>query len=209
MSKFGGVDYILNVQDFGTSAKDKNIITESALRYAAYKHIPLQRRFTTRKRESDQRSKFDIRPFSHKNEFNFVSENSLTPVTERDKLFIFAHADDSEVGFAEAKHLAGMLVAFGLRKVGLITFKACEVGSGTFLENFVAALERRAVIIGWAKGYKGEARTVTRRQGGVVIKVFEKILDENEDVLTGDDRLKIVRGTTGLFSQDFGRYTVA
>jgi len=61
MSKFGGSDYMLLVHEFGESEHSKDIITRSAMHYADQKGIPLQARFSTRKRETAERSSFDPR----------------------------------------------------------------------------------------------------------------------------------------------------
>jgi len=143
----------------------------------------------------------------------------LLPLTIQDKLFVFAHADEKEVGFTHARMLASMLRANGLRAVGLITFKACNVGSGTFLEDFVAALSSRGVTVGWAKGYNGSAATVLYENldgssAGVKEKITVRELVTKPDgtketekkVLMGDNRFKIVRSPNNPFSDSFGRY---
>ena len=102
MSKFGGSDYMRLVHEFGESGHSKDIITRSALPYADQKGIPLQARFSTRKRETAERSSFDPRSFQHSGQFTWLSESALLPLTIQDKLFIFAHADQKEVGFTHA-----------------------------------------------------------------------------------------------------------
>lgn len=112
-----------------------------------------------------------------------------------------------------------MLYANGLRAVGLITFKACNVGSGTFLEDFVAALNSRGVTVGWAKGYKGSAATVRlyfddgsdagwgeRIRGEKTVTLPGGIQQTQKRVLQGDERFKIVRSANNPFSGSFGRY---
>ena len=114
--------------------------------------------------------------------------------------------------------LASMLRANGLRAVGLITFKACNVGGGTFLEDFVAALSSRGVTVGWAKGYNGSAATVLYENldgsAGVTEKISVRELvtmpdrtkETQKKVLMGDNRFKIVRSPNNPFSDSFGRY---
>src|ERR1700733_1361804 len=117
MSKFGGSDYMVLVHEFGESPSSKDIISDSAMAYANSKGNPLRARFSTRKRETAERSAFDIRSFKYSGQFTWLSESALMPLTIQDKLFIFAHADDKEVGFTHARLLASMLYANGLRAV--------------------------------------------------------------------------------------------
>jgi hypothetical protein len=209
MSKFGGLDYMVLVQERGTGAHDKNIISRSALQYAMWKGIPLARRFSSRRRETSSRSRFDIRPFAHKGEFSPLTGTSLNQLTYKDKLFLFAHANAAEVGPASANVLAGMLQLAGLRAVGLITFKACDVGVGSFLEEFVASLARRGVVVGWAKGYKGAAATDTTSAGGNITHVQERIYHDDRNEINGDARVKIVTSPNNPFVDSIGRFKVA
>ena len=207
------------VHEFGESPSSKDIISDSAMAYANSKGIPLRARFSTRKRETAERSAFDIRPFKYSGQFTWLSDSALMPLTIQDKLFIFAHANDTEVGFTHARLLASMLYANGLRAVGLITFKACNVGSGTSLEDFVAALNSRGVTVGWAKGYKGSAATVrlifedgSDAGWGERIGLEQSVTlpdstqETQKRVLEGDARFKIVRSANNPFAGSFGRY---
>jgi hypothetical protein len=83
MSKFGGSDYMLLVHEFGEPAHSKDIITRSALHYANQKGIPLQARFSTRKRETAERSSFDPRSFQYSGQFTWLTESALLPLTIR------------------------------------------------------------------------------------------------------------------------------
>ena len=176
-----------------------------ALDYAKFKNIPLARRFSTRRRETESRG-FDLRYFKFTKEFTFLSETSLSPLTSQDKLYIFAHANPKEVGFTVPRMLAGMLHANGLQAVGLITFKACEVGVGNFLETFVNSAVKKGIVLGWAKGYKGSAATVVHTTGHTVTGLSEKIYGDGDNVLTGNARVKIVRSPNCPFAVSFGRY---
>jgi hypothetical protein len=229
MSKFGGNDYILVVQDagWGRVGKDKpevndaskNIITNSAAQYANAKMIPLFRRFSTRTSETTG----GYGP--NANQFFALNKFSLTRITEEDKLFIFAHgngvgiawmADDSSGSLADVEN-AGTLAKFlrrhGLTKVGLITFKSCLVGRNQFLKRFAVALAENGISAGWLKGYKGFAETVAQDDGGPTESIW-KDKDQTKPVITGagDDlannaRLRIVRGPGHLFEgKEFGRY---
>lgn len=96
-----------------------------------------------------------------------------------------------------AESLAGLLVAWGLRRVGLLSFKSCQLGAGMFLDDLEADLRRRRVEIGWLIGYK---HTVRRWHGigchEVAVGVDEQIrLATNWKSKQADEgRVKIVRG---------------
>lgn len=223
MSKFGGLDYMIVLNDPGTSGSSKNIISDSAMDYANERQIPLARRFSTRKRETSKKNWYDLRPFNYNGKFSPLAANCLKPVTIKDKLFIVAHADEEEVGPMSAMNLAGMLKSYGLSSVGLITFKACNVGTGGFLEDFVAATTRYGIIIGWVKGYRGSASTVHGKGGGLLsdddpspghvteMITFEQVNPDTNEMATyrrlGDSRYKIVRAPNNPFVGTFGRYS--
>ena len=102
--------------------------------------------------------------------------------------------------------MAGMLYEGGLRAAGLITFKACDVGKGTFLDDFVAALAKKGVILGWAKGYCGSSSTVSWTRSGLLVDVEEEIEDDSDNVLQGNQRFKIAKSPNNPFTTSFGRY---
>jgi hypothetical protein len=232
MSKFGGGDYVLVVQDRkgDTVTADKptitygskQIITDSASSYMKSKNIPANRCFSTRKRETNLGSY--TKGFSinwNQGKFSALSPTSFLSVTENDKLFIFAHGNDFGISFMSddglrpegttapknaagdnAVALAKMLKAHGLSRVGLITFKSCFVGRGYFLNNFASALAMNGIQAGWLKGYKGAAATVAKTGGGVTEEITR-----NGKVLVDGQRLKVIRGPGMLFEgQAFGRY---
>ena len=92
MSKFGGVDYLVVAQETGTSAGSKDTITSSAMKYVSLCNIRFDRRFSTRERETSQKSSFDLRPFKYDGLFSPWTNASLQPMTIKDKLFVFGHA---------------------------------------------------------------------------------------------------------------------
>jgi hypothetical protein len=206
MSKFGGNDYLINVHEINTSQKSKDIITRSAKKYIDYSHIPLNRRFTNREAEVGGDVKFTM-----------VSGTSLQACNRTDKLFIFGHGDVKSVGAAESAGLmAWALKGWGLKEIGLVTFKACHVAEGNFLEDFVTkAAKQCGICIGWAKGYKGSSTTWLDGQ-----KKPHETIDQNDNVLGEDayqeqggvkqnSRVKIVRGPNNTWSIALGagRYT--
>jgi hypothetical protein len=232
MSKFGGGDYILVVQDrkgdAATADKpaitydSKQIITDSASSYAKSKNIPIDRCFSTRRSETEN-GRYG-KGFSwnwNRGKFSALSPTSFLRVTQQNKLFIFAHGNDFGISFMSddglrpegtqapinpagdnAVALASMLKAHGLSEVGLITFKSCFVGRGYFLNNFASALAMNGIRAGWLKGYKGAAATVEKPGGGVTEEITR-----NGKVLVDGQRLKIIRGPGLVFEgQTFGRY---
>jgi hypothetical protein len=249
MSRFGGTDYILVLHDVGSkghiggddkpkvSWRSKQLITVSANHYALAKKIPLSQRFSTRPGETTspgfQRFYFDSEEgvISNPGIFSPLTKISLTPVDEKDKLFIFGHGN--RVGIAwmadysltesgrsapsNALALAEYLHAHGLRKVGLITFKACLVAKNDFLQNFALALGVCGIEAGWIKGYKGFSDTF--RPEIDKAKEFVSSDKEGNNELTNPDlskatgkdlvnneRYRIVRGPGRLFEgQTFGK----
>ena len=100
-----------------------------------------------------------------------------------------------------AESAAGLLVAWGLRSVGLISFKACLLGAGTFLNDVEADLRRRQVQIGWLIGYRHAVRLGAGRHEVAFydderIHVDERIrLATNWSAKQADEgRVKIVKG---------------
>jgi hypothetical protein len=140
-----------------------------------------------------------------------------------DKLMIIAHGSPTQVGIPSSSANATQLDAgfdgptlakylrnWGVQEFGLITFKACYIGGGNFLEKFVAVLPKFQLSVGWVKGYKGPATTIERdwldaqTVGGKEGQPYESITRESGMLSSflsslgvpayGDDRLKIVRG---------------
>jgi hypothetical protein len=212
MSKFGGQHYILSMDLLGTSRSDKDIVTDSARDYISMYCIPLHHCFTTRKRE--------VMPHG----FRLVSANSFLPCNKRDKLIIVAHGSPSEVGGLSARMLAAHLSSWGLKEIGLITFKSCNVGQKTFLETFLAYAAQLDMAIGWAKGYMGTAQvTFVPTTGGIKpacrIQDLQPVMEkgckvkrdkhgnviEEIQVLEGRDRYKVVSGPKNPWgAQTFG-----
>jgi hypothetical protein len=94
--------------------------------------------------------------------FRPLEAKSLSFAGLSTKLIVVCHGLErglvvqGELVFAES--MAGLLVAWGLRSVGLLSFKACLLGVGTFLNDVEADLRRRRVEIGWLIGYRHEVR---------------------------------------------------
>jgi hypothetical protein len=158
--------YILMLHDHTTdTTSDKNIIRRAAKRYAdAYlqKHaltIKAKRRFTN----------------GHEQGFTTVAAGCLGHVTLDDRLMIFAHGSDTEMGPYKARKLADKLYGWGLRTAGLIDLRACDVGTGDFPDCFIRACHNK-ILFGFLKAYMGSS--VTHSSGTEVISFDNQDGDE-------------------------------
>jgi hypothetical protein len=100
-----------------------------------------------------------------------------------DKVIIVSHADPTSIGeedtakkmkaYSPSEFAHVLKNAWQMKGAGLITFKACRIGKGTFLEEFVACCKpnaacatdsctRKLLKVGWVKGYTGSAMTVVK-----------------------------------------------
>ena len=141
--------------------------------------------------------------WSSAEEFPFV----FSKVSIADKLFIVSHGESNgEIGDGKsADILTRDLKTWGLKKVGLITFKCCNLARGGFLEQFVASCSRRGIIVGWVKGYTGFA--ITRRS--ITGNPFEFVRGDHNLPKIGDARFRIVQGNHPTPIQKFERYSYA
>lgn len=150
------------------------------------------------------------------------SDGGVPTPTIKDKVMIIAHGSTTHVGTESsavenpggagynAHDLAYWLNRWGIKEIGLLTFKCCYVGAGNFLEDFVRALGTNNLKVGWVKGYKGVASTIKRGWtdvpfiGGVTGKPYESISRESGLLasvglpLYGNDRFKVVRGNAAM-----------
>jgi hypothetical protein len=205
MNKFGGKNWLISIQEHGTH-HSKRIIKNAARDYVNHYHIPLRRCFSNRRK--DYHHVFDPEGFLP------LQADCLLNVKENDKLFIVAHANENVVGGFNAGELANQLHTWGLRNVGLVTFKACNVGTREFLQDFVNAAATKAIVIGWAKGYRGECKTLfTDDDDNVIARPRYRVFGGQQPevgkwpILTGDNRIKIVRGRLNPFTEEYVRYT--
>jgi len=112
-------------------------------------------------------------------------------LTERDKLYIFAHGNptgqmDKSNTLLSAAEVVRQLALFGLVNVGKITFKVCDLGLGQFLNDFLSLCHGTGVVnVGGVKGYNGTAVTSDIGKPYEKVKVGKKKLE-------GDDRFKFV-----------------
>ncbi len=159
----------------------EEVIKTSALAYQKLKRVPPGRMFVTDKEGA--RINYET--------FRDLSMNCMADMNENDKLFIFAHGSSAAVGNLEPKYVAARLEYAGVKRVGLITFKSCDVGRGSFLEEFVEELKKVKINIGFAKGYNGGSQTVDLPAGPAVI---EKVWTDDYKEIHGNARFRIVKG---------------
>jgi hypothetical protein len=137
--------YILSLHEKGDSWRSKNTIYNSGMLYKSRYDVPRKRMFSNRPAEYDK--------------FSPLTSTSFAGVTLADKLLVMGHGNMTRIAHIPADDLARDLRAWGLRAVGVVTFKACQLGSGWFLSQFVTHCRLQGIDIGWAKGYTGNVRT--------------------------------------------------
>jgi len=134
----------------------------------------------------------------------------LAEVDLSSKLIIVGHGHPWAIEGMDASQLAHKLHAFGLRQVGLISFKSCYLGAGPFLDEFAAALDGHGTRFGWLIGYRGSVRLVRGPTAhgyheAVGFEDFElhKVGLKNPD----HERIRLVRGNADVIipgSRRFG-----
>ena len=107
----------------------KQIISKSAYQYA--KKYKLKPDAVLSNREID--SHFASIAMNDK------SSTLLNWVTIFDRLIICAHGSSDSLAHLSPRKLADLLSNWGLRRVGLITFKACNVATGDFFDLLIRA----------------------------------------------------------------------
>lgn len=159
-------------------------------RYAAAKQSDVFVCFTSSpKRTADPQAKFT--------KLNVNCLHKFGAPTFEDKLFIFAHADQNKVDVYGPKELADALHGWGLKTIGLITFKACNVGSGNFLDDLKTAFSSAEIQAAWLKGYRGYSSTVVALGASGSTKMTENVRETDDkyaDLLLGDNRYRVVQG---------------
>lgn len=75
-------------------------------------------------------------------------------------LVICAHGNEMYVDDFRPEELAAFLYRLGIRSVEHVIFKACEVGNGDYLGDFIAACRQKSIEVGEAKGYIYSTATV-------------------------------------------------
>jgi hypothetical protein len=158
------------------------IINETASTYRRYYNVPKAQRFVP-PGESTKRDR----------DWTRLRPNSLDGLTMEDKLMIVAHGSETMCDKWYPRDLADELRGWGLTEIGLITFKVCYIGRGTFLETFVKwAGSHSKIQVGWVKGYRGPCSLAIL---GGLTKPTEVVYNHNNSgQKSGGARYKIVAG---------------
>jgi hypothetical protein len=198
------------------------VINESAETYRVWENVPDNQKWADQEQTGWQG--LENKCFKGK---------GIPAPTLQDKMMIIAHGSPTHVGVPasaaetimdgsgyDANQLATWLANWGLEEIGLLTFKCCYVGTGSFLEDFVRHASKKKLKVGWVKGYRGPAATMQRSWydlpviGGVRNQPYESIKRETGILSTvgvpfyTDERFKIVRGNAAM-SMPNSRFNVA
>jgi hypothetical protein len=124
------------------------------------------------------------------NGFTSYQQGDLSGVDIETKLIICAHGSSRAVGGNNPQQLAGELQWLGVKLVGLIAFKCCEVGKRDFLEQLRAELWRHQISFGYMIAYKGGSwlESAGRMRGLFFGKVPTRIVKGDAHVAIPDDR---------------------
>ena len=150
----------------------------------SYHSVPRGRRFVSEAKDKDKNDR----------KWTVLAPNTLDAITIKDRLLVMGHADeDSITGTAEswdAQEFARCLKKWGLTEVGYIKFLCCDLGKGTFLDDFVdEAVRNQGLKIGMVQGYRGLAWPVLGPRKMLVATADKHWLK------FGDKRVKRVYGT--------------
>ena len=88
------------------------------------------------------------------NGFTAYQQGSLSGVDIETKLIICAHGNSKAVNQSNPEQVSDVLQWLGVKLVGLIAFKCCEVGKRDFLEKLRAELWRHQISFGYMIAYK-------------------------------------------------------
>lgn len=132
--------------------------------------------------------------------FVFPNATSLSTMTSASKLFLIGHGRPNAFSGVRATKLVEYLECFGLNQVGLIAFKACQLGAGTYMEEFVAVATGR-IEVGWCIGPKHTVSMVGTHDyaewesnwSSMIPGVFRQWFKPADEL-----RVKIVRGNSSV-----------
>jgi hypothetical protein len=140
------------------------------------------------------------------------TSSPLSEVDLTSKLIIIGHGHPWAIEGMDHWQLAHKLFEFGLRRVGLISFKSCYLGVDSFLDDFAAALNARGVRFGWLIGYRGPVWMMdgpTARDHHEVVGPedfgLHKVGLKNSD----HERIRLVRGNTEVIIPGSRRFGLA
>ncbi|ENZ9959722.1 hypothetical protein ACFLJF_005384 [Salmonella enterica] len=93
-----------------------------------------------------------------------ITADKLSNLTVNSKLIIISHSDQyqcfsSIFGYLRPYKLHQILLKLGLKEVGLISFKGCNIGYGRFLDSLKIVIGD-TIKVGYFLGYKGPSMTL-------------------------------------------------
>ncbi len=96
--------------------------------------------------------------------FTELGPDSLSFSDLGTKVIVVSHGNPYSVGNGnsqqDARAFAAQLAVWGLKEVGLLSFRNCLVGKRRFLDDLVEHLSNWRVGVGWLIGYKDAAYSV-------------------------------------------------
>lgn len=178
------------------------VIRDAAYVWRERYRIPLDRSFSLR--YPDGRPLAGQLPLG----FQALTPGALSFSGLGTKLIIVSHGLPDGIALHRtllgSREVAKLLAAGGLKEVGLLAFKGCLLGQGTFLDQLAAHLSSRNIGVGWLIGYKDVSRTRTlilnspatgpRTYGYEAIGLQDLMVRDAVYKLPDDQRVKVVRG---------------
>jgi hypothetical protein len=93
--------------------------------------------------------------------FGQLCPHSLTASNMGTKIIVVSHASSISMDIGDVAYyphnVAQALREWGLRSVGLLAFKGCELGKATFLEKLASCLSNQNIRCGWLIGYRNKS----------------------------------------------------
>ena len=131
-----------------------------------------------------------------------VTGRELSAVSLRSKLIVISHGTERTLQTCfqgEINHFEffELLLELGLKEAGIISFKACNIGKGTFLEDLRNELFNE-LEVGYLLAYKGYAVTVWRHEGVGFIDTSIRLFSCGVLKLPDHFRVKIIKGNASL-----------
>ena len=84
-----------------------------------------------------------------------LNEGSLANVNLEGRLTLIGHGNSERFDGMNASQLAAKLADAGLKQVGVLKFKACNVAKGNYLEEVKEALNHQGIKVGYIAGPTG------------------------------------------------------
>lgn len=131
-------------------------------------------------------------------EMSDISPNKLSDLTINSKLIIISHSDQYQCFSSLYGHLLPyklhqVLLNLGLREVGLISFKGCNIGSGRFLD-VLKKLTNDTIKVGYFIGYKGPSITLYNHECVGYLEAFIHCVSFGRIKIPDTYRVKILTG---------------